>query len=281
MQRSSISDIRLGARCARTHRSFPPALATELNALQRSSGDELHRAAEAANALMDCCAFAVSEVIAAAQVTASDVAAIGVHGQTIRHRPDIGYTIQLANPARLVEATGIAVVADFRSRDVAAGGQGAPLAPALHAALFGSRQSIESSSISAVSPISPTYLRTARFAGSIPALAIHCWTHGACGTRVSTSIATAPGARAAESTWHCWQRCARILISRAAAQEHRARPLQSAVAGTARDSRVSACRRPADTDGIDLLDGRRCDRCILPPARPRCWPAAAARATAP
>ncbi len=121
---------------ARTHRSFPPALATELNALQRSSGDELHRAAEAANALMDCCAFAVSEVIAAAQVMASDVAAIGVHGQTIRHRPDIGYTIQLANPARLVEATGIAVVADFRSRDVAAGGQGAPLAPALHAALF-------------------------------------------------------------------------------------------------------------------------------------------------
>ena len=55
----------------------------------------------------------------------------------MRHRPDLGYTIQLANPARLVEAIGATVVADFRSRDVAAGGQGAPLAPAFHAALFG------------------------------------------------------------------------------------------------------------------------------------------------
>ena len=66
------------------------------------------------------------------------IAALGCHGQTIRHRPDSGYTLQLANPARLAERTGITVVADFRSRDVAAGGQGAPLVPAFHAALFGS-----------------------------------------------------------------------------------------------------------------------------------------------
>jgi anhydro-N-acetylmuramic acid kinase len=121
---------------AAAHVAFPAALRAELNALQRSGADEIHRAALAANALMDCCASAVAAVLAQARIGAGDVAAIGAHGQTVRHRPELAYTTQLANPARLAEATGIAVVADFRSRDVAAGGQGAPLAPALHAALF-------------------------------------------------------------------------------------------------------------------------------------------------
>ncbi|MGH8851203.1 MAG: anhydro-N-acetylmuramic acid kinase, partial [Casimicrobiaceae bacterium] len=121
---------------ARRHVAFGDALRAELNALQQSGADELHRAALAANALMDCCALAVAGVLADAGVQASDVAAVGLHGQTLRHRPELGFTTQLANPARLAEACNIAVVADFRSRDVAAGGQGAPLAPALHAALF-------------------------------------------------------------------------------------------------------------------------------------------------
>jgi anhydro-N-acetylmuramic acid kinase len=119
------------------HVPFGPELRDELNALQRSGGDELHRAALAANALMDCCAAAVAALLEGAGLEPRDVAAIGVHGQTVRHRPELGYTTQLANPARLAEATGVAVVADFRSRDVAAGGQGAPLVPAFHAALFG------------------------------------------------------------------------------------------------------------------------------------------------
>jgi anhydro-N-acetylmuramic acid kinase len=119
------------------HIPFAAALRDELNSLQRFGGDELHRAALAANALMDCCATAVTALLAQARLGPRDVAAIGVHGQTVRHRPDLGYTTQLANPARLAEATGITVVADFRSRDVAAGGQGAPLVPAFHAALFG------------------------------------------------------------------------------------------------------------------------------------------------
>jgi anhydro-N-acetylmuramic acid kinase len=121
---------------ARRHVAFEPALRAEINALQASGTDELHRAALAANSLMDCCAIAVRGVLGDAGLQAADIAAIGLHGQTLRHRPELQFTTQLANPARLAEACRIAVVADFRSRDVAAGGQGAPLAPGLHAALF-------------------------------------------------------------------------------------------------------------------------------------------------
>ena len=82
----------------------------------------------------------VHELLAGARVPASSVTAIGAHGQTVRHRPQeldgTGYTVQLNQPALLAELTGIDVVADFRSRDVAAGGQGAPLAPFFHQALF-------------------------------------------------------------------------------------------------------------------------------------------------
>jgi anhydro-N-acetylmuramic acid kinase len=73
-------------------------------------------------------------------VTAAQVCAIGVHGQTIRHQPAAGYTRQTNNPALLAELTGIDVIADFRSRDIAAGGQGAPLVPAFHQAVFGIRR---------------------------------------------------------------------------------------------------------------------------------------------
>jgi anhydro-N-acetylmuramic acid kinase len=70
-----------------------------------------------------------------------EISAIGAHGQTIRHQPVLhgqsGYTLQLNQPALLAELTGITVVADFRSRDIAAGGQGAPLVPAFHQALWG------------------------------------------------------------------------------------------------------------------------------------------------
>src|SRR5207245_95615 len=79
----------------------------ELNALQRSGEDEIHRAALAANALMDCCAAAVAAVLRQAGIGRSQIAAIGVHGQTVRHRPDLEYTTQLANSARLAEATGL------------------------------------------------------------------------------------------------------------------------------------------------------------------------------
>jgi anhydro-N-acetylmuramic acid kinase len=112
------------------------SLRSELLALNRSGADELHRAALAANALMRFYAEAVKAVLAD-----ESASAIGAHGQTVRHRPrefdGTGYTVQLINGALLAETTGIDVVCDFRSRDVAAGGEGAPLVPAFHAARFG------------------------------------------------------------------------------------------------------------------------------------------------
>jgi anhydro-N-acetylmuramic acid kinase len=119
------------------YQPFQPQLRETLLALNSGDGrDELHRAALAANQLSHAYAAAVRTLLAQAGVRAADIAAIGCHGQTVRHRPEAGYTLQLVNGALLAELTGIAVVCDFRSRDVAAGGQGAPLVPAFHRARF-------------------------------------------------------------------------------------------------------------------------------------------------
>jgi len=80
-------------------------------------------------------AFAVHKLLREAGVAAADVAVIGYHGQTVAHRPDRGWTWQVGDGAVLARATGIPVVSDLRSADVAAGGQGAPLLPVYHAAL--------------------------------------------------------------------------------------------------------------------------------------------------
>ena len=117
-------------------REFAPELLTVLRALQSSTRDELHRAAIAAQHLARTYALAISELLHRAGIEPARVRAAGIHGQTVRHRPDAGYTVQLNAPATVAELTGIDVIADFRSRDIAAGGQGAPLAPGFHAALF-------------------------------------------------------------------------------------------------------------------------------------------------
>jgi anhydro-N-acetylmuramic acid kinase len=122
------------------HVTFDDALRAELLALNGPGPDELHRAALAANAVALAYAAAVERLLRDAGASPVQVEALGAHGQTVRHRPGdfdaTGYTLQLLNGALLAERTGIDVVCDFRSRDVAAGGQGAPLVPAFHAARF-------------------------------------------------------------------------------------------------------------------------------------------------
>jgi len=103
---------------AHEHRPLPPELAAELLALNTPGDNELHRAALAGNALTQAYSVVVHALLGATGVKA-------------------GYTLQLGNPALLAELTGIDVVADLRSRDVAAGGQGAPLVPAFHRVMFG------------------------------------------------------------------------------------------------------------------------------------------------
>jgi anhydro-N-acetylmuramic acid kinase len=119
--------------------AFSPELRKALFELQSPGPNELHREKQAGNALALAYADAVHQLLKKAHLKPADIAAIGAHGQTIRHQPhlgDLAYTHQTLNPALLAEKTGIDVIADFRSRDLAAGGHGAPLVPAFHAQQF-------------------------------------------------------------------------------------------------------------------------------------------------
>ncbi|WP_041946225.1 anhydro-N-acetylmuramic acid kinase [Variovorax paradoxus] len=136
---ADFADGRIAVRAYATA-PFPAALRTELMALNTPGDNELHRAALAGNGLARIYAGVANQLLADGGIPASQVTALGAHGQTVRHRPTefdgVGYTLQVNNPSLLAELTGIDVVADFRSRDLAAGGQGAPLVPAFHRALF-------------------------------------------------------------------------------------------------------------------------------------------------
>ncbi len=142
-----FSGARLRVLAAATE-PFESRFRAELLALNTPTDNELHRAALAGSQLAAVYARVVKTLLenAATQgIAPSQIQAIGAHGQTVRHQPQrtsaepagVGYTLQLNNPALLAELTGMNVVADFRSRDVAAGGQGAPLVPAFHQSLFG------------------------------------------------------------------------------------------------------------------------------------------------
>lgn len=116
--------------------ALPPALRAELLALCAPGADEVARVALAENAWASLAAEGIEQLLRSAGVSPGAVRAVGSHGQTIRHEPARGFTVQIGNPALLAERCGITVVGDFRRRDVAAGGQGAPLVPAFHEALF-------------------------------------------------------------------------------------------------------------------------------------------------
>lgn len=124
---------------------FPEDLKQTLLDLNQSGFNELHHAALATNALVKVYAHAIELLLAQVGLPASSVRAVGAHGQTVRHQPGLhdgtGYTLQLNNPSLLAELSGIPVVADFRSKDVAAGGQGAPLVPAFHQYVWGGQAS--------------------------------------------------------------------------------------------------------------------------------------------
>lgn len=124
-------------RLGRAHRPFPAALRETLFGLATARfTDEIERAGEASVGLADEYAETVFELLDQLGLDARDVTALAVHGQTVRHRPEKGFSLQLNHPARLAERTGIDVLCDFRARDIAAGGQGAPLVPAFHRAVF-------------------------------------------------------------------------------------------------------------------------------------------------
>ena len=119
---------------------FTKNLREALFSLQQPGENEIEREALAGNALAARYAVCCHELLRSGNLSANEVRAIGAHGQTVRHRPEKGYTVQIQNPALLAELTHIDVIGDFRSRDVAAGGQGAPLVPGFHATVFGLKE---------------------------------------------------------------------------------------------------------------------------------------------
>ncbi len=112
-----------------------------IHSLTLPGPDEIDRLGALHTELGELFAGAALAVLRAAKLTAKDVRAIGSHGQTVRHRPagKFPFSLQIGNPSVIAERTGITTVADFRARDIAAGGQGAPLVPAFHQYLFHSR----------------------------------------------------------------------------------------------------------------------------------------------
>lgn len=85
----------------------------------------------------------IFELLQKSSIAAKDIIAIGCHGQTVRHRPQFGFSLQLLDPNILAQETAISVVSDFRRRDMAVGGQGAPLVPAFHQAIFGQNKACD------------------------------------------------------------------------------------------------------------------------------------------
>jgi len=120
---------------------YPAELKAELALLAQPGANEIERLGLAEADLADCYAAAVQQLLQQAQIDPSRIRAIGCHGQTIRHRPNARqpFSYQIGDQHRLAMLTQIPVIADFRRKDIAYGGQGAPLVPAFHQAIFAAR----------------------------------------------------------------------------------------------------------------------------------------------
>ena len=146
---SAETDTQQPMRLLATHsQEFPPRLRKVLLALCQPNGvQELVPAEGEPNSELDWFGWAskeyaefasevVNNLLQQSNTDVESVLAIGCHGQTVRHRPQLGFSLQLVDANIIAERTGISVVSDFRRRDMAVGGQGAPLVPAFHQALF-------------------------------------------------------------------------------------------------------------------------------------------------
>lgn len=123
--------------------AIPATIKAEIASLSHSGANEIERLGILDRELGQLFAEATLQLLASTNTRASQVRAIGSHGQTVRHRPPSaatgnvpGFSLQIGDPNTIAERTGIITIADFRRRDIAAGGEGAPLAPAFHAVAF-------------------------------------------------------------------------------------------------------------------------------------------------
>lgn len=123
---------------AKHFQAYPDTLLASVKNLCRNNSVQFNDIGLADAQLGIFYAEVIDTLLSTANISAHQVRAIGSHGQTVQHDPSssIPYTIQLGDPTRIVEKTNITVVADFRRRDIAAGGQGAPLVPAFHQSVF-------------------------------------------------------------------------------------------------------------------------------------------------
>ena len=138
----SCSNTRFSMQACREH-PIPTDTGKRIASLSHSGPDEIEQMGKLDRELGLLFAEATLALLSETDISPADIAAIGSHGQTIRHRPHSAghsqkqsFTLQLGDPNTIAEITGITTVADFRRRDIAAGGEGAPLAPAFHAAAF-------------------------------------------------------------------------------------------------------------------------------------------------
>jgi anhydro-N-acetylmuramic acid kinase len=135
---ASISTDKKVVLRATHHEPYPANVKKRLLALRDGAENDIELAAGLDSELGELFAQAAQRVQRKAGLAAHEIRAIGSHGQTIRHRPDAAhpFSLQIGSPSVIAEHTGITTVGDFRSRDIAAGGQGAPLAPGFHGWAF-------------------------------------------------------------------------------------------------------------------------------------------------